>query len=56
MSQKSLTHAIFQKATEKSLQYSERHPLDDLTFPNRPCGPVKDAVFDGENNESTPTS
>ena len=26
MSQKSLTHAIFQKATEKTLQYSERTP------------------------------
>jgi len=56
MSQQSLTHAIFQKATEKSLKYSTRHPLDDFTFPNRPCVPVKDAVFDGDKDEPTPAA
>ena len=55
MSQKSLTHAIFQKATEKTLQYSERSK-SPFTFPDKPCMPTQDAVFDGENNEPTPAA
>ena len=29
---------------------------ETFTFPNRACGPVKDAVFDGESNEPEITS
>lgn len=50
----SLTHAIFQKATEKELKYSEK-AKSTFTFPNKPCVPVTDAVFDGDENESSPT-
>lgn len=52
--EKSLTHVIIQRATEKPLRYSKRED-NDFTFPNRPCGPTKDAQFDGDSNESAPT-
>lgn len=55
MSKNSLTHAIFQKATEKTIKYSEKEK-STFTFPNKPCAPVNDAVFDGNNDESTPSA